>query len=263
MKLPLIAALVLLPVTALAYPTAVVFAPTGEARPLGNVGLFAYTATNLSPSVSPNSSWFGAQVGLLPQWAYGDSGVSFGGLEAGFDIITPYGTSTGMIVKPVFNLKLGLITEGTYSPSLSTGIMEVSPALPAMDFFFVSASKHLWANKDSTSYGRVTVGYGFNAGDRAQFNGSLPFNGTRSALMLAYETPLAWERWGFMVEYLGGTSEISDLYIGTVLNLSNTTSVAGGAFLANDRSVPYTERNDGMWFELSKSFDISRIASKP
>lgn len=258
MKLPLIAALTLVSSTALAYPSAVVFSPTGEARPLGNVGLFAYTATNLSPAVAPNSSWFGAQVGLLPQWNYGDSGVSFGGLEAGFDIITPYGA----IVKPVLNVKLGIITEGKYTPSFATGIMEVSPALPSMNFVFFAASKYLRADKDATSYGRFTLGYGYNAGERTQFNGTFPFNNSRSSLMLAYETPLFWSRLGFMAEYLGGTSEISSTYLGTVLNLSNTTSVAAGAFLANNRSDPAT-RYDGVFFELSKSFDVSRLLSPP
>ena len=123
--LPLVIGLLTLPATAFGYPTAVVFTPTGEAKALGDVGLLAYTATNLSPSVSPASSWFGVEGGLLPQWKYGASDLAFGGLEVGFDLITPFDG----IVKPVMNAKLGFVTEGTYSPSVAVGIMEISPAL--------------------------------------------------------------------------------------------------------------------------------------
>jgi hypothetical protein len=258
-KLTIIAALSLIPSTALAYPTAVVFSPSGEARSFLNVGLVAYTATNFSPHVSPSASWFGAQIGMLPQWKYGDSGLSFGGLEGGFDIITPFTTADGQtLVKPVLNFKLGLVTEGKYTPSVAIGMMEISPALPSMNYAYVAMSKNIRADKDATTYGRVTLGYGFNAGARDQFNGTFPFSNTRSALMAAYETPLIWDRWGFMVEYLGGSSEISDTYIGTVLNLSNTTSIAGGAFISNDRTAP---ANDGAYFTLSKAFDIIRLST--
>jgi hypothetical protein len=159
-------ALALVPSSAWAYPTSVVFSPTGETKPLGTAGLLAYTSTTLSPSVSAGSSWFGVEAGVLPQWAYGSSGVSFGGLEVGFDAITPYGRG---IVKPVLNAKLGLVTEGRYWPSLAVGVMEVSPALPAMDFVFVSATKALGP------VGPLTLGFGDNAGDPSVFAGSFPF----------------------------------------------------------------------------------------
>jgi hypothetical protein len=95
----------------------------------------------------------------LPQWAYGSSGVSFGGLEVGFDVTTPYGLG---IVKPVLNAKLGLVTEGRHSPSIAVGVMEVSPALPAMDYVFVSATKTLGP------VGRLTLGFGDNARSRRE-----------------------------------------------------------------------------------------------
>lgn len=113
----------LLPATASAYPTTAVFTPTGEAMPGGMLGIMAYASTNLAPAVSPGSTWFGAQVGLLPQFEYGRN-LRFGGLEVGFDTISPNG-----IVKPVLNAKLGFVTEGAISPAIAVGIMQVSPAL--------------------------------------------------------------------------------------------------------------------------------------
>jgi len=239
--------------TALAYPSAVVFTPNGEAKPFGEVGLLAYTATNLSPSVTAGSSWFGANVGVLPNWAYGDSGLYFGGLEAGFDIITPYGFDG---VKPVLNVKLGLVTEGHYSPSVAVGIMEMSPALPSMNYVFVAATKTLGPA------GRLTLGFGDNTGSRAVFAGSFPFaSGAHQAVMAAYESPLVLDRIGFVADYFGGVSEVSDVYLGVTLALSTKTTIAVGTFFDNDRSTLAT-RYDGLFAYLTKSFDATKLFSK-
>jgi len=248
-----------LPATVLAYPSSIVFSPNGEAKPLGTVGLLAYGAINLSPKVTPGSSWFGMQGGLLPQWKYGQSGVSFGGLEVGLDVITPFDASTGTIVKPVLNVKLGAVTEGIHTPSVSVGLMEIAPSHASMDFTFIAATKTLRASPDAASYGRLTLGYGLNTGNRGQFSGTFPFHNTRSALMAAYETPLIAGRLGFVIDYLGGTSEISDTYLGVVLNITNTTALGAGAFIANDRS---NSPNDGVFFNLTETFDVAKLAEK-
>src|SRR4051794_9755842 len=70
-----------------AYPTALIFAPTGDAKAAGDVGMLSYTSLNFAPSFSAGSSWFGADVGVLPRIPLGSSGLSFGGLEIGFDWI--------------------------------------------------------------------------------------------------------------------------------------------------------------------------------
>jgi hypothetical protein len=254
--LTLVLGLMILPAKSFGYPTAVVFSPTGEAKGAGDVGLLSYTATNFSPGVSPGSSWFGVEAGLLPQWKYGASEVSFGGLEVGFDLITPFGS----IVKPVLNAKLGFITEGTYSPSLAVGIMEISPALPTMNYVYASATKTLRASPDTFSYGRITLGYGLDTGSRAVFNGTWPFHGTRSALMACYESPLLLDRVGLALDYLGGVSEISDTYAGVTLSLSTTTTVAAGAFFANDRSVAATTF-DGFFAYLTTGFNVAKLFS--
>jgi hypothetical protein len=248
----LVVAMLLVSSQAQAYPTSVVFTPTGESHALGGVGLLAYTSTNLSPRVSVGASWFGAEAGVLPQWQYGDSGVSFGGLELGFDLITPYQG----IVKPVFNAKLGLVTEGRFSPSVAVGIMEVSPTISSMDYVFVSATKKMGP------VGRLTLGFGDNAGNRDVFAGSFPFNtGARQAIMAAYESPLVLDRLGFVADYFGGVSEVSDIYLGVTLALSSEATFAVGGFLDTARSDSAT-RYDGLFAALTYNFDATRLFSK-
>jgi hypothetical protein len=75
-----------------------------------------------------------------------------------------------------------------------------------------------------------------NAGKRGQFNGTFPFHNNRSALTVAHDTPLIAGRLGFMIDCLGGAGEISDTYLGAVLNITNTTALGAGAFIADDRS---------------------------
>lgn len=236
-----------------AYPTAVVFTPTGEAKPLANVGLLAYASTNLSPAISPGATWFGIQVGLLPQVAYG-KGLKFGGLEVGFDTISPYGA----IVKPVLNAKLGFVTEGTYSPAVAAGIMQISPALASMNFVYLSATKTLqFDGEASTSFGRVTLGVGISTGNRAQYNGTFPFVDSRAALMLAYETPLLAKRVGLVVDHLGGASEISSTYLGATLLVVEGTNIGAGAYIANERSNP-AATYDGFFGYVTTTFDMTK-----
>ena len=172
--------------TAYAYPTGVVFTPTGEAKPAGTVGVMAYASTNLAPAVSPGATWFGAQVGLLAQVPYG-KGLRFGGLEMGFDTISPYGNG---IVKPVLNAKLGFVTEGTHSPAVAAGIMQVSPALPSMNFIYLSGTKTLRFG-DGPSFGRFTLGLGGNAGRSQSVSG---FSSTTSAARARSAAPTVGRR---------------------------------------------------------------------
>jgi hypothetical protein len=77
--------------------------------------------------------------------------------------------------------------------------------------------------------------------------------------MAAYETPLIANRLGFMIDYLGGASEISDTYVGAVLNITNTIALGAGAFIANDRSG---SPNDGVFFDLTETFEVTKLAEK-
>ena len=77
--------------------------------------------------------------------------------------------------------------------------------------------------------------------------------------MAAYETPLIAGRLGFMVDHLGGTSEISDTYLGAILNITNATALGAGAFFANDRA---NSPSDGLFFDLIETFDLAKITEK-
>lgn len=243
MRKALLAILLTVSSTAHAYPTAAVFTPTGEAKDGGQVGLLAYSGTNLTPSVSPGSSWFGAEVGLLPQWEYG-RGLKFGGLEAGLDVITPYGS----VVKPVLSAKLGLVIEGEWTPSVALGLMEVSPALPSLNYVYGSATKTFF-------FGRLTLGAGGNAGSRSQFLPTFPFRGTRLTAMVAYESPLIAKRLGFVADHLSGASEIGSTYLGATFLVADQTTVGAGAFIGPDQY----NASSGFFVYLSASFDALQL----
>jgi len=225
--------------------------------PGGMVCLLAYGSTNFSPSVSPGATWLGVEVGVLPQWSYGN-GLRFGGLEVGFDTISPFGDG---IVKPVLNAKLGVITEGSFSPAIAAGIMQISPALPSMNFIYLAATKTLRFG-DGPLLGRFTLGFAGSTGSRDQFNGTFPFRDTRLALMAAYESPLIASRLGFVVDYLGGASEVSSTYVGATLMVVSSTRIAAGMYVANDRSNP-AARFDGFFGYVMTSFDALTLFKSP
>jgi hypothetical protein len=62
-----------------------------------------------------------------------------------------------------------------------------------------------------------------------------------------------------VLDHLGGSSEISDTYAGIVLNVTTTTVLGAGAFLANDRSG---SPNDGAFFYLAETFEVAKLAGK-
>lgn len=238
-----------------AYPSAVVFSPTGDVKPLGTVGVLAYTSTNLAPSITAGATWLGVEGGVLPSIKYGESGTSFGGLEVGFDTISPFGVNR---VKPVLNAKAQVFTEYGLLPHISVGIMDVSPAMSSMNFTYMAATKTLLFG--DTSYGRITLGYGNALGSHATFQGTFPFKGSRSALMAGYESPLLLKHIGCVLDYLGGTSEISSVYMGATLTPIDNVTLAAGAFLANDRS---TGSNDGFFGYVTVSFDVTHLGGNP
>lgn len=77
-----------------------------------------------------------------------------------------------------------------------------------MNFIYLSATKTLRFG-DGPSLGRFTLGFADNAVSRPQFNGTFPFRDTRLSLMAAYESPLIAKRLGFVIDHLGGASELS------------------------------------------------------
>lgn len=251
-----------------AYPTAVIFAPTGEAKPAGDVGALIYTYMLFAPAVGGGQAWFGADVGVLPRIPLGDSGLSFGGLEIGFDAINTdlIGTADAF-VKPVFNLKLQLLAEYKWVPHIAVGMMQVDPFRTdpgnrSMNMFYGSLTKTIEVS--GTSYGRVTLGLAGMAhkADPTLFYATAPFKkGAPFALLGGYESP-AFGPVSLAVDYIGGVSEVSSTNV--VVNLTpfdGATWGIGGLF-GND----YKKANwyGGMFTYLYINWNVFKVfGSKP
>jgi hypothetical protein len=74
------------------------------------------------------------------------------------------------------------------------------------------------------------------------------------ALMVAYASPAIAKRLGLVIDYLGGVSEISSTYVGATLSVTDSTRIAAGAYVANDRSNP-TTTYDGFFAYIMVTLD--------
>jgi hypothetical protein len=154
-----------------AYPTSIVFVPTGDVKKQGDVNVFIYTAVNYDPVTSSGGSWFGGNIGILPEYKYGSSGTGFGGLEAGFDVVDPSSyIPAAPEVKPIFNVKAQLLTESGAIPHVSVGAMDFDPfkSNRGSDVIYLVATKTL--GNDAHPYGRVTLGLGDSLASNQSIN---------------------------------------------------------------------------------------------
>ena len=195
-----------------AYPTSVIFAPTGDTKAVGDVGVLFYTFMTFYPSVAGGQMWIGADAGVLPRIPLGESGLTFGGLEVGFDAINSdlLGTENAF-VKPVFNLKLQLLAETKWIPNVALGAMQVDPFNMSRSLNMVYGALTKTIEVNGTSYGRITLGLSgmANKYDDALFYATAPFNkASQLALFGGYESP-AFGPVAFAVDYIGGQSEVS------------------------------------------------------
>lgn len=237
-------AVALCPARVLAYPTAVVFAPTGDVKGPGDVGALFYYAMYVKPSFGTGPTWLGADIGVLPKIPYGKSGLSFGGLEVGLDTIASdlAGTS-GSFVKPVFNAKLQLVTESTWVPHIAIGAMEISPFRMERSMNLVYGSCTKTITSSGTSYGRVTLGLGGSlnhpGNDPFQdispvFYGTAPFPRSSKMLLLAgYESP-AFGPFSVGLDHVGGYSEVSSTNLALNMTPFDGGTLALGGFVGSD-----------------------------
>lgn len=258
-------AVVLIAGTAHAYPSSVVFAPTGESRAFGEVGLFGYTSWVLHRKVAPGVTWFGLQVGVVPKIAYRDGGPSFGGVEVGTDLFASDLPSTpDTFVKPVANVKVQPLTQWGALPSVALGVMGVSPFRRerSLDMVYGSLTRSLAiAGRD---YGKLTLGFAGILGPRGDdpyreslpvFRGSWPFaSRARMALLGGWSSP-SFGPLSLAIDHIGGVSELSSTNVALSLTpapgatwavggwvVTDRASYASGAFtyLAIDWSIPRT-----------------------
>jgi hypothetical protein len=249
----------LCPAKAWAYPTAVIFSPSGKALPAYNLNAYLYGGQPL-PSDSVNiNPWAGLQWGVFRAPDKDSKRPAFGGLEFGVDVL---GTAGGN--KLVLNAKLQLLAAwGRFGPDLSIGMMQVAVSdFPrSMNFGYVVASRNLAIG--GHDIGSFALGWGHSfapsppAGKSRAFEGSFPFRRpAREALILGYTTPSVGA-FSFAVDHFGGTSEASDLYLGVNIAPAPWLLITPGAFFFLDRE---TGGDDGAFLNVALTIDYSTPA---
>jgi hypothetical protein len=249
---------------AAAYPTSIVFAPTGEVMPWGQVTNVTSVSMNLGPVRGPGPWWLANQFGLLPGGAYGDTGFAFGGVEAGIDahngdLFATRGASlagqTNAYVKTLVNLKVQVLVEKGWLPSLAVGGI-VAPFAPGRspDVLFLAGTKSL------AGWGRLTLGFAdFYSADVTVFYGTAPFfEGKGSALVAGYESPPLGP-FSFVLDHVGGVGEINSTNAALVLTPFQGAAAASllvGMYFGNDRRQAET-RYVGLFAELVVSWRLA------
>jgi hypothetical protein len=253
---------------ALAYPTAVVFAPTGDAKAAGDVGALLYYSQSFKPGFGQGPTWLGVNVGLIPRIPYGKSGLSFGGLEIGVDGFASdlYGTP-GAFVKPLLNAKLQLITEAKWIPNVAIGIMGFYPFRieRSMSFAYGSVTKTIEIS--GRSYGRFTLGLGgvLNQPGNDPYRTSYPVfyatapfaRDSKLALIAGYESP-ALGPLSIAIDHIGGYSEISSTNVALNLTPIEGGTLAIGGFFGSDPNAFY----GGMFAYLYLNFNVVKAFGK-
>lgn len=233
--------------SAQAYPNAVVFAPTGDAKGQGQATLLMATGLYGGNPVA----WECVNVGLLPSIPYGSSGLTFGGLEVGCDASSFVGQTPA--IKVNLNAKLQLLSESGAVPSVAVGTMQQAFFTPdrSLGMTYAALSKSLgWGE---TSLGRLTIGGGQNApGAPGLFTPTAPFGGSSTGFVMAgYESPCLGPCY-LAVDHLGGVSEVGGTYASLNLQTVPGTYASLVYALSNDRS---TTSGDSVWFCLSANWD--------
>ncbi|MEI7891934.1 MAG: hypothetical protein WCI05_02520 [Myxococcales bacterium] len=241
-----------------AYPSSVVFAPTGEAKGFGETLAYAYTSVMLSPELSgqTGASWSGVNFGVLPKVPYGKSGVSFGGLEVGVDWLF----FSGGKGKTVFNGKLQLVTETTFTPHVAVGFSQWSAFQPSLslNMGYVSLTKTLRFGEHN--FGAVTAGmeYNFTDDPRVSGGGSWPFRDEKYGLLLGYLSP-EFGPISVGIDHVAGYNELASTYFAVNLQVLPGSYITFGGFMQNNRRDQDRPLYDGAFFFYSMSFNTLKL----
>lgn len=270
--------LLIIPRPAAAYPTAIVFSPSGEALTFGNFGFGTIGAINMSPLPPAfGSGWLGFTAGVVPSIDIHKTPVGMlglGGAEVGFDLVVD---ATGT---PIFNFnaKIQILQEAKYWPATSIGIFELSPdSQRNLALGYIVASKAL--KLGDTYIGQFTLGLMRSFGDpplvtpgclksgapRCLFRGSSPFEDENGALLAGYFSPW-FGPFGFGIDYVGGTSDVSSANFSLNLRLWNDDHggfavLGAGGYLGNDRrpSPPGPGAFDGLFLNFTFAASLTKI----
>ncbi len=265
---------------AAAYPTSVIFAPTGDVREFGSVNTFAFAganaratdATSGEKGVAFSSAWVGVGFGIAPSLAYTKT-LRFGGVEVGANVLAPDLRGTSELL-PIFDAKFGLLAEGDYHPAVAVGLIGLAPRPKQMlNFGYLSLSKSLQI--DGTSYGQLTLGIGrafvpssqmhpgcATSGDPCAFRGSAPFQDANASLLAGYLTP-SFGPVSFAIDHVGGTSALSSTNLAVNLQVVTGGYFSLGAWFSNDRRDEVTGGTpaDGMFASVSISGSLKDMFS--
>ncbi|MEB3196006.1 MAG: hypothetical protein VKP62_02275 [Candidatus Sericytochromatia bacterium] len=234
---------------AAAYPTSLIFAPTGEVAPRGKGNMSFYNAF-YGGNVD---SWTGLNVGILPAMPLGDTGYRLPGLEVGLDLwATPGGEPP---VKPLGNLKLGLIEEASWWPSCAVGFMSWGFLHPnkSLNFAYLATTKTLtWGGRD---LGRTTLGLArVTPGGADLFVPTWPLPTGQQAFFGGHEFPPVGP-FSFAIDTVGGVSEISGTCLVMNVEIVPDTFLSLGYAIAHDRSLAYP---DAYFIQTYTNFDIAK-----
>ena len=221
---------------AVAYPSAVILAPSGRVLPRGELDGFALASTELN-GPRDSSSWFGANVGL---WSgLGGDSHTFA-LEAGLDFVLRNAADVAPVT-PLLNLKLSVAAERDPYPALALGVFELSPYGEAnADLIYFAASKLLG---DGGGFGDVTTGALFSAAPPSfvspcargcAFRGSVPLEDTRWGGFLGWTSPKLGPL-QFAFDAVTGSSLVSGANAALTYALARQLHAFSGASIALDR----------------------------
>lgn len=238
-----------------AYPSSVIFAPTGASLEFGEFSAYTYVPINLRPSFGPSASWLGLDAGVVPDFSWTE-GLRFGGIELGFDLIHGAEHRDGSsYIKPIFNAKLSALTDPSRTFALALGIMSVAPFqfTESVNLTYVAATKEF--EFGGQSYGTLTLGMGYAASASSfAFRGSPPLRDTRLVPLLGYASP-EWYGLALYVDSVGGVSETSSTNVAISFSIGEQTELMLGAFFANERDPKDDTVSDGMFAELGVTFE--------
>lgn len=235
---------------ALAYPTSLIFTPTGDVVGQG-AGCLSFYNAFYGNAVD---CWTGYNVGVLPSIPYGSTGLTFPGLEVGLDVLASPGRAVA--IKPTANVKLGLLAEEGPWPALAAGYMSAALLHPrnSLNLAYVSGTHAVTLG--GSRLGRFTFGGAYALpGDPEEFEPTWPLPGTNAALLAGYEFPSVGP-FSFAVDTITGVSELSGTCLVMNIELVPGTFASVGYAFSHDRTSVSSGLRDAYFLQTYTNFDL-------
>ena len=237
-----------------AYPTCIIFAPTGSTVALGQGNFTFWNAYYGNVA----SAWTGLNVGILPEFPYGGSGLTFPGLEVGMDLIAEPGLNPD--IKPIGNAKLGLVKEVGWVPDLAVGYMSWAFANQDRSLNMAYAALSHTATLGGRDLGRGSLAFGQSFPSATdQFKGTWPLTTGNQNLMFGWEFPPVGP-FTMAFDHVGGNSEVSGTCVVLNAELVPGTFASIGYVISHDREDP---QPDAYFVQTYTNFDLLKAFGPP